>query len=140
MFINQNLIIKKSININAHSLVIWDILVNPSKIKMYLFGKNVFTDWKVGRNILFEGEYDGEKYTDKGTILEINPEKKLKYTYLSGLSGLENEKNNYSIITFEINNNNLTLTQKGFKSKNEKNVLKLKWEHVLKNIKKIAEN
>lgn len=56
----QNLRTERSIVIDADSESIWDVLTNPRKIKLYLFGSEVVTDWRIG-----------------------SPGKLLKYTYWS---------------------------------------------------------
>ena len=53
---NHNLEIKNSIHIEASSRKIWDCLVNPDKIKLYLFGTDAISDWKLGSEIIFQGE------------------------------------------------------------------------------------
>ncbi len=35
-------------------------MTNPEKIKIYLFGTETGTDWKIGSSIIFKGEYDGQ--------------------------------------------------------------------------------
>lgn len=116
---NRNLKVSKSVEINARSEKIWDVLTNPEKIKVYLFGTETITDWKVGSPIIFQGEYDGHQYKDKGNVLENKVNKILKYNYWSGFSGLEDKPEHYAIITYQIQktSNNavkLTWTQEGF--------------------------
>ena len=68
------------------------------------FGTETITDWKIGNPIIFQGEYDGHKYKDKGNVLENIENETLKYDYWSGFSGLEDIPDNYSIITYHIEN------------------------------------
>jgi uncharacterized protein YndB with AHSA1/START domain len=70
-----------SLKINSSLADVWDALINPEKIKLYLFGTNTQCDWKVGSTLRFTGEWEGKAYEDKGTILSIEKEKLLKYTY-----------------------------------------------------------
>ena len=118
---NKNLRVSKSIAINATVEEVWDALTNPEKIKVSLFGTETITDWKVGSPIIFQGEYDGHKYKDKGNVLENKPNKLLKYDYWSAFTGLEDSPEHYSIITYEIeaSSNKMVLlkwTQEGFTS------------------------
>src|SRR5687767_3106058 len=96
----------KTTKINASTKKVWDALTNPDLIKQWLFGTNVITDWK------------GTEYKDKGTILQFEREKIFQYNYWSGFSGLPDNIENYSIITFEIlptsNGTQLTLTHSNF--------------------------
>ena len=100
---------------------VWDALTNPEKIKIYLFGTETISEWKVGRPIVFRGEWEGKAYEDKGTILEIEKEKILKYSYWSNFSGLPDLPENYVMITYQLapvpGGVLFTVTQDNFKSK-----------------------
>ena len=50
---DKNLIAKQSITINAKAENVWEVLTNPEKIKIYLFGTETITDWKVGSSIIW---------------------------------------------------------------------------------------
>lgn len=100
---NRELQVSKSIEIDSTADKVWDVLTNPEKIKIYLFGTETITDWKVGSPIIFQGEYDGQTYKDKGVVLENSKNELLKYSYWSGFSRLEDKPENYSIITYSIN-------------------------------------
>jgi len=67
-----------------------------------LFGTETISDWKVGSPIIFQGEYEGHRYKDKGNVLENKVNEILKYNYWSGFSGLEDNPENYSIVTYQI--------------------------------------
>ena len=116
---DRNLKVSKSVEINANASAIWDVLTDPEKIKVYLFGTETITDWNVGSPIIFQGEYDGHQYKDKGNVLENIPSQILKYDYWSGFSGLEDKPENYSIITYSIeildaNKTKFSWAQEGF--------------------------
>lgn len=116
---NKDLKVSKSIEIKASAVKVWQALTDPEKIKVYLFGTETITDWKAGSPIVFQGEYEGNKYRDKGNVLENNPNELLKYNYWSGFSGSEDQPQNYSIITYEIEERTndtvlLSWTQEGF--------------------------
>ena len=116
---NRDLIVSKSIEINSTAKEVWDALTNPEKIKVYLFGTETITDWKVGSPIIFQGSYEGHTYKDKGNVVEVKINEILKYEYWSGFSGLEDKPENYSVVTYTIDNiaeNKLKFTwmQEGF--------------------------
>ncbi len=123
---------------------VWDALVNPKKIKQYLFGTDTVTDWKIGSPIIFQGVWDGVPYQDKGTILEFIPEKILKYDYWSSFSKLEDVPENYQQLTFELTVNGakvlLTLTQDNIPNEPARDHSAENWKMVLDQIKKIVEN
>jgi len=58
---------------------VWDALVNPATAKEYFFGAKVRSDWKEGSPITFTGEFNGNAYHEKGTILQYRPERLLQY-------------------------------------------------------------
>ena len=112
--------------------MVWNAMTDPEKIKVYLFGTKTTTDWQVGSPILFEGEYKGKQYNDKGNVLECVPFEKIKYNYWSGFSGLEDVPENYQMITYSIEkisegNVKLTWFQEGFASQEG-------YEHTEKNL------
>lgn len=140
----NKLFLKKSIEINAEKAIVWDALVNPEKIKLYLFGTETISDWKVGSAIIFQGVWEGVTYKDKGTILEFIPEQKLKYDYWSSFSKLEDIPENYQQITFDIMNQDgktiLTLTQENVPNQQAKEHSESNWGMVLNQLKQIVES
>ncbi len=141
---NVNLEVTKIIEIKADSDTVWDAITNPDKIKVYFFGTEVLTDWKVGSPIIFQGEFDGQKYMDKGNILVVEPGSLLKYNYWSSFSGLEDKIENYSIVTYqlkdEIDQTTLSLNQKGFANDQALEHTQNAWQMVLQGLKDMLEN
>ena len=86
---DKQLTVTATIDINADTCKVWDALINPEKIKVYLFGTETISDWKVGSPIIFQGEYQGHKYQDKGTIKNIKPNQLMQYDYWSGFQDLK---------------------------------------------------
>ncbi len=134
---------KVSVVINASSKKVWEALTNPKLIKQYLFGTDTVTDWKNGSQIKWKGVWEGKSYEDKGEVIEAVPEKILRYTYWSSMSGLEDKKENYvtvsCIITNQKNNVKLTITQDNIKTKESKEHSEKSWSTVGEELKKIAE-
>jgi len=115
----HDLIVSKSIAILASPDKVWDALTNPEIIREYLYGTETITDWKVGSDLIFQGEYSGQKYRDKGIILENIPNVLLSYSYWTAFSGLEDKPENYSKVTYSLSFKpagitELTWTQNGF--------------------------
>jgi len=100
--INKDLKVSKSIEIQANAEMVWEVLTNPEHIKVYLFGTETITDWQVGSPIIFEGEFQGNPYKDKGNVIENVTNQRLTYNYWSGFSGLEDIEENYGLVTYEI--------------------------------------
>jgi len=140
---DKQLTVTATIDINADTCKVWDALINPEKIKVYLFGTETISDWKVGSPIIFQGEYQGHKYQDKGTIKNIKPNQLMQYDYWSGFSGLEDKPENYSLVTYKLeyanNKTTLILTQTGFVNEQAHQHSLTAWTQVLKTIKELIE-
>lgn len=116
---NHSLTVTKSVAVNANVAKVWHALTTPALIAEYLFGTETVTDWKVGSPIIFQGEYQGQKYRDKGVILEFKLNERIRYSYWSGFSGLADKPENYSAVTYSLRkiddtHTELTWIQQGF--------------------------
>src|SRR6056297_648273 len=96
---------KASIEIHSSPEVIWEALTNPDIIEKYLYGTKTITDWVEGSPIIFMGEYNGKQYKDKGEVRRIIPNQYIEYTFFSSFSDLEDKPENYTLVTYEIDNN-----------------------------------
>jgi len=108
-------IARASLTVDAPRAKVWDALVNPKAIKQYMFGAAVVSDWREGSPIVWKGEWQGNPYEDKGTLLEVEPGRTLRYSHFSPLSGLPDEPGNYHTVTIELsgegNQTRVALTQ-----------------------------
>ena len=131
------------IKIKADAATVWDAITNPKIIKKYLFGTNAISDWKVGSPIIFKGEWNGQEYEDKGTILRADVQKLLQYSYWSSMQNLEDKPENYAKVTFELHedgqNTSLSITQDNIKTKESRDHSQKNWTAVLQSIKLILE-
>ena len=139
----ENKRLQKEILIDASIEEVWQALTDPEMIKAYLFGSKVVTDWKIGSPILFQGEWEGVFYEDKGTILDLIPQKLIKYNYWSSMSGTEDLPENYSVIVYqlseEINATKLIISQEGFRNQQAYDHSVENWDVVLNLIKELLE-
>jgi len=102
---NENFIAKASIAINASRQAVWQALMSPDAIKEYMFGARVDSDWREGSPISWKGEWQGKSCEDKGTILQVRPERRLQYSHYSPLSGLPDTPEHYHTVTIELAGN-----------------------------------
>ena len=141
--INKELVVKKSVDVNAKPSVIWKILTDPLMIREYIFGTEVKCDWHQGSEIIFAGEWQGHPYRDKGIIIGIIPEQLLSYDYWSAFSGLEDKRENYSLVTYQLSELDamtcLKVEQAGFANEDGFNHADEAWPRVLEKIKALAE-
>src|SRR6476646_6915962 len=90
-----------STDINAPAEKVWDALTNPEMIRQYLFGAEVTSDWTEGSPIVYQGEYQGNSYEDKGKVVTVERGKRLVVTHWSPLSGTPDTPENYHTVTYE---------------------------------------
>ena len=133
-----------SIDVNAGAARVWEALTKPEIIREYLFGAETITDWNVGSEIAFQGDYNGQKYRDHGVILENVFHEKISYSYWSGFTGLEDKPENYSIVTYSVkpkgeNLTELSWTMKGYANEDGYNHSKNGMKAFLEQIKGIIE-
>jgi len=136
---------KSSILIDAQASRVWEALTEPAMVKQWLFGTDMSVSaWEKGGEIRYHGVWEGKEYEDKGTILEIIPEKKLVSTYWSGLSGKEDIPENYQKVTYELvpegNATKLTITQEGNPTEESAKHSENNWGMVLDNLKRLSES
>ena len=148
----QKLSVKNTVSINATTAAVWDALTNPEKTKIYMFGCETVSDWQVGSDLLWRGEYEGKEMVFvKGKILEIEPDKLLKYTVIDPFAAYPDIPENYLNVTYELTEQGsetiLTVTQDGFETaaegeKRYKDVYNNGegWNPILVGIKNVAES
>jgi uncharacterized protein YndB with AHSA1/START domain len=137
------LIAKIPVKIKADVSTVWDALTNPQVIKQYFFGTEAVSDWKVGSPLIFKGTWEGKTYEDKGTILAVEPNKLLRYSYWSSMSGKKDAPENYANVTYELAKENgatsLTIIQDNIDTEEGRKHSEQNWNMVLDNLKKIVE-
>jgi len=135
----------KSVTIDAPKGEVWDALTRPEKVKQYMHGTEMSTDWKEGSPITWTGEWKGKPYQDKGEVLEVEPEKLLKYTHWSPMGGSEDRPENYHTLTYDLAGSDggtiLTLRQDNNPTQEEADKMaRENWAPVLKALKETAES
>lgn len=138
----EKFIVKKKIEIKATPDEVWDALTNPEKTKKYFFKCKVFSDWKKGSSITFKGKiFFIINFEMRGKILEIEPQKILKYNLKNSNSSSESIVTDK--LTFEKGTTTLTITddvgqtegaEKRFKKSNKG------WDKILKGLKELVES
>ena len=140
----QNLVATASITVNAPAARVWRALVDPAIIKQYMFGATVSSDFRTGRPITWKGEWQGRPYEDKGTILEVEPNRVLAYSHFSPLSGQPDVPENYHTVRIELDGRGgetlVTLTQDRNATKQEREHSQKNWRMMLEGLKKVVEH
>ncbi len=132
-----------SIVINAPMQKIWDALTLPEQVKQYFFNTDMVTSWQGGTPIFFRGEWEGKSYEDKGTVLIFEPLKKLSYDYWSGFSGIEDKKELYQVLSYELMETDggvrVTINQSNVDTQERADHSSKNWAMVLEALKKFVE-
>jgi uncharacterized protein YndB with AHSA1/START domain len=139
----SNITGRSAITIDALPEKVWEALTRPEIIKQYFFGTNAKSDWTPGSPITFTGEWEGKSYLDKGTILQVEPNRLLKYNYWGSMSGIEDKPENYSDITYELLPENdtttLVVTQENIPTEEMRKHSEGNWNGVLRALKELLE-
>ena len=129
--------------IDASRAKVWAALTDPEQIERYMFGSRVVTDWSPGSPIVWRGEYEGKKYEDKGEIVEIEPERRLKVTHFSPLSGQEDRPENYHTLLYELEERGestyVSLSQDNNPTEEAAEHSRANWEKMLAGLKQVVE-
>ncbi len=97
---------------------VWHVLTRPSETKKFMFNCEVKSDWNVGGDIKWIGTYQGYESGEMGQILEIEKNKRLKYSSIDPNFGIEVRPENFLHITYDLKSMNemteLTTTIENF--------------------------
>ena len=134
----------KQVTINAPVDAVWETLTDPAKVKEFMHGTTMETDWKVGSPITWKGEWKGHSYEDKGEVLAFEPKTLITTTHWSSMGGTEDVPENYHTVTYELVETEgavvLSVTQDNNATQEEADAMAEKnWGPVLEGIKAVAE-
>ena len=129
--------------IDAQPEDVWEALTNPARIREYMFGSEVSTDWKPGSPITWKGEFEGKEFEDKGEIISFEPGRRLEVTHFSPLTGQDDRPENYHRVRYELQPANggtvVRLTQDNSSSAEEAEHSGATWQMMLDSLKKVVE-
>jgi uncharacterized protein YndB with AHSA1/START domain len=139
----DTLLAQADVEINAPIANVWAALVDPAQIKHYMFGTNVVSDWHEGTSIVWKGEWEGKPYEDKGTILQLKPERMLQYSHFSPLSGQPDVPENYHTVTIALSSAGagtmVRLSQDNNATEEEREHAEQNWATMLDSLKQFLE-
>ncbi len=95
-------IIKRKNILKAKPNIVWDTLTNPNKTKLFMFNCEAHSEWKIGSDIKWKGNFNGYESGEKGVVLELTENKHLKYTSIDPNFGIEDIPENYLHITYDL--------------------------------------
>lgn len=139
----EKLTVNVQVKFKAPMAKVWQGLTDPALVKEYFFGTDLESSWRVREPIKFSGEWNGHKYEDHGTILDIDPGTFVKYSYWSSMSGTEDKPENYANITYNLTESNgeteLTVTQDNVKNEEAKVHSEQNWTGLFEELRKLIE-
>jgi uncharacterized protein YndB with AHSA1/START domain len=95
-----------TIVLNAPVDKVWNALTQPEFVKQWQYGSDLITDWKVGNEIRFRNEWEGQVFEQWGSVLEVVPNQKIKYSLFFPRPGLEDKPENYFIMSYVLSADN----------------------------------
>jgi uncharacterized protein YndB with AHSA1/START domain len=129
--------------IDASRSAVWRALTDPDQIEKYMFGSRVETDWTPGSRITWKGVHGGKQYEDKGEILEVVEDRRLKVTHFSPLSGKEDAPENYHTLVYELDEHDgktrLSLSQDNNPTEEAAEHSRANWQKMLTALKDLVE-
>ena len=98
--------IRKSIRLNASPDAVWQALIQPELMKNWMHDSEIeiVTTWEVGSPIIINVQEVSYKaaFKNTGIVLQFLKEHVLEYSYLSSLSLLPDQPENYTITRFDL--------------------------------------
>ena len=140
---SENLVARASVTIDAPRSEVWKALVDSATVEKYMFGAKVASDFREGSPITWSGEWQGRPYQDKGTVLEAKPDRRLRYTHWSPLSGLPDVPESYHTVTINLSGDGartqVALEQDNCPSEKAREEYGKNWAAMLESLKKVVE-
>ena len=129
--------------IHAPRSEVWRALTDPDQIQKYMFGSRVETDWKPGSRITWKGTFEGKEYEDKGEVLEVVKDRRLKVSHFSPLSGQRDAPENYHTLVYELKGDDgkthVSLSQDNNPTEEAAAQSQANWEKMLSALKELVE-
>jgi uncharacterized protein YndB with AHSA1/START domain len=97
----SELVIRKTVAIDAPVSTVWKVLTDNDLIQQYMFGCYAETDWLPGSPLLWKGTADGKLYV-KGHVVAIEAPHRLEYTVIDPNSNIEDIPANYLKMTYDL--------------------------------------
>ncbi len=137
--------VKRTIELNKPIEIVWEAFTTSEWTRKYMYGSDVHSTWKVNSDLVWTGEFQGQKFELKGKIKEIIPMKKLVYTNFDPATGIEDKEENYLLVTNELSVQNgqtvLSVTTENFLGDIKRmQHSEQAWDYVLSQLKIALEN
>lgn len=122
---------------------VWKALTDPAQIKEYMLGTDTQSDFTRGSEITYSGIFNGKRYHDKGTIVDILPLQLLHTTHYSPLGGKPDLPENYAHVIYELEPREeqtlLHLTQTNIENVEQLKHMEDNWNIILDGLQRLVE-
>jgi uncharacterized protein YndB with AHSA1/START domain len=140
---STDLIARSTATVHAPIEKVWQAITTPAIIKQWFLGVDTKTDWKQGSSIVHTGEWKGKPYTDRGTIVEIEPPHRLVHTHWSDMSGLPDRPESYQTVTYELTERDgateIEIFEENLPNEQARSMSEKTWPTVLEALRKLLE-
>ena len=108
-------VVKSRVTIEASLESVWATLTRPEFVKKWQYDSVVETDWSVGSPIRFTSEWEGQTFTQWGTVLSFDSSRALRYSLFAPRPGLDDRPENYFTMSYSLDGGDgetvVTITQ-----------------------------
>lgn len=88
--------------IDAPAANVWAALTQPAQVKLWQYGSELQTEWKVGGPIQFVNEWNGERFVQHGTVLAFEPDRLAQYSLFAPRPGTEDTPAQRFTMSYEL--------------------------------------
>jgi uncharacterized protein YndB with AHSA1/START domain len=90
------------VKIRAPASKTWLALTVPDLVKRWQYGSDLLTSWEPGTPIVFRNEWNGQVFEQKGTVIEFEPGRRVKYSLFFPRPDLQDIPENHFFMTYEL--------------------------------------
>ena len=95
-----------TITINASKQKVWETISKPEFVKLWQYGSDLLTTWKIGDDIKFRTEWEDKVFEQWGKVLEVKPYELVKYSLFAPRPDLEDKPENYFVMNYVLTSEN----------------------------------
>jgi uncharacterized protein YndB with AHSA1/START domain len=135
--------------IKAAPTKVWECITDLSTLSKYFMGATIKTDWHVGHNISWSGEWKGKAYEDKGKVVAFDRNERLAFSHWSPMSGTTDDPANYHLVDITLkkiaDGTDVRLVQSNLQGgltdadRKQRSDYEKNWSEMLKGLKQAAE-
>jgi uncharacterized protein YndB with AHSA1/START domain len=131
------------LHLNASIEKVWKTVTDPAMVKLWQFGSDLITTWKVGSEIRFVTKWEEQIFEQWGKVLEVRENEFLKYSLFAPRPDLEDKPENYFVMSYVLTEENGNTKLEIIQEDNRPNAVQEKQQGeenpILKLLKDLAE-